>query len=371
MPETRDQLEPPVAGPDRRDPADARPAGDDRDAGPAVRRRPGAQAVGAGLVVAGAALMIYGAVTGAIIVPARVIVFLAGLVCLASGLGRVTRAVFGPRFDMVLWLCVGWLVLLVVAAALAPVLPLAEHLDLAATLAEPVNATPALLSGHPLGTNNFGLDLLARSVYGARTSLVVALSAVVIGAVVGGAIGIVAGYFRRGVDSVVGVLTNSLLAVPPLILLIALSTVLDPSVVTMAVSLSLLTIPSMVRLARANTIAFAQREFVLVARAIGASRLRVMVRELLPNVLLPMLSMAVVLISVLIVAEASLSFLGLGFDPPHPSWGNMIAEGQGGEFEKHPHLVVVPGVFLFLTVFSFNLLGEKAQKRWDPRGEKL
>jgi peptide/nickel transport system permease protein len=127
----------------------------------------------------------------------------------------------------------------------------------------------------------------------------------------------------------------------------------------------------MVRLARANTITFARREFVLAARAMGATRLRLLARELLPNVALPVISLAVVMVSVLIVAESSLSFLGLGISPPQPTWGNMIAEGQNGVMEAHPMIVVIPGVCLFLTVFGLNLLGERAQKRWDPRSVKL
>src|SRR5690606_32338829 len=109
---------------------------------------------------------------------------------------------------------------------------------------------------------------------------------------------------------------------------------------------------SMIRMARANTLSFAQREFVVAAKAMGASAPRVMLRELLPNVLLPLASYAMVMISVLIVAEASLSFLGLGIQAPEPSWGNMIAEGQGDEFKEHPHIVLVPGTVLFLTVYS-------------------
>lgn len=282
---------------------------------------------------------------------------------------KPTRA--AGRVDLLFVLCVVWLVVMGVSALLAPLLPLGEHQDVAKTLLEPTNMAPNLLTDHPLGTNNQGLDLLSRSLFGARTSLAISLLAVLIGTVVGGSIGVVAGYFRKGTDSVVGLFTNALLAVPPLILLIALSTFLDPSVRNMAVALSLLTIPSMIRLARANTIAFAQREFVTAARLIGASRFRVMTRELVPNVVLPVFSMAVVMISVLIVAEASLSFLGLGIQQPAPTWGNMIAEGEGGAMEDYPHIVLVPGVFLFLTVFAFNLLGEKAQKRWDPRSAKL
>ena len=276
------------------------------------------------------------------------------------------------RLDLVFWLGMAWLTLVLGAALLAPLLPLGNHDDSVAGLTQPVFAAPGGLgSEHPLGTNNYGLDVLARAVYGARTSIVIALLAVLIGTTVGGLVGLVSGFVRGTTDRVVGIASNALLAVPPLILLIALGTVLDPSVRSIAFALSLLTIPSMVRLARANTITVAQREYVLAARALGASRVRLMLREVLPNVVLPVLSLSVVMISVLVVAEASLSFLGIGIEQPQPTWGNMIAEGQGGVMQEHPLIVVVPGICLFLTVFSFNLLGEKAQKRWDPRSAKL
>lgn len=276
------------------------------------------------------------------------------------------------RLDLVFWLGMTWLTLVLGAALLAPLLPLGNHDDSVAGLTQPVFASPGGLGAeHPLGTNNYGLDVLARAVYGARTSIVIALLAVLIGTTVGGLVGLVSGFVRGTTDRVVGIASNALLAVPPLILLIALGTVLDPSVRSIAFALSLLTIPSMVRLARANTITVAQREYVLAARALGASRVRLMLREVLPNVVLPVLSLSVVMISVLVVAEASLSFLGIGIEQPQPTWGNMIAEGQGGVMQEHPFIVVVPGICLFLTVFSFNLLGEKAQKRWDPRSAKL
>lgn len=332
--------------------------------------RPRLAALGAGLLIAGVALMVVGW-SAPLVLFVKAVLLIAGVVVTAQGLSRLIWAARGKRPDILVWLCSTWLAVLILVALLAPVLPLGEHVDVASALTAPTYQTPALLSEHPLGTNNYGLDLLARSIYGARTSLVISLLAVAIGTIVGGSIGIMAGFFRRSVDSVVGIFTNALLAVPPLILLIALGTVLDPKIRNIAFALALLTIPSMIRLARANTIAFAQREFVLAARAMGASRLRIMVRELTPNVMLPVFSMMIVMISVLIVAEASLSFLGLGIQAPEPTWGNMISEGEGGTMEDYPHVVLVPGTFLFLTVFSFNLLGEKAQKRWDARSTKI
>lgn len=327
--------------------------------------------LGVALFVIGLVLTVFGWSSPALMLFAKALLFLLGLGLVTQGLSRLVWAVRGERPDILIWVCSTWLVLLVIVAALAPLLPLGEHVDVAAALDETSYQTPQLLSEHPLGTNNYALDMLARSIYGARTSLVISLIAVTIGSVVGGAIGIVAGYFRSGVDSVIGIFTNALLAVPPLILLIALGTVLDPNIRNISFALALLTIPSMIRLARANTIAFAQREFVLAARAMGETKLRVMTRELVPNVVLPVFTMVIVMISVLIVAEASLSFLGLGIQAPVPTWGNMIAEAEGGAMEDYPHIVLVPGAFLFFTVFSFNLLGEKAQKRWDPRSAKL
>ncbi len=301
-----------------------------------------------------------------------VILVIAGLAMTFRGADRLIWGLRRRQADLLVWFAAAWLVLLALAALLAPVLPLGEAKDVSSTILEPTYLAPFRYGNHPLGTNGFGLDMLARSIYGARASLTISLLAVTIGVVVGGAIGVVAGFYGRTTDTVIGIFTNAVLAVPPLILLIVLATVLDPRVRNIAFALALLTIPTMVRLARANTIAYAQREFVLAARAMGATRARIMVRELVPNVLPPMLSLAVVVISGLIVAEASLSFLGLGIKPPEPTWGNMVSEVRSGDtMKQHPFVLLVPGLFLFLTVFSFNLLGEQAQKRWDPRSAKL
>ncbi len=327
--------------------------------------------VGGLLLLAGLVLAGFAATTSALITLVKVLLLVVGLLVAINGLGRLVHGIRGKAVDIIFSLGVIWLVVLVALAVFAPLLPLGNHNDATAGLYAPIFAEPDLGSEYPLGTNNYGLDMLARAIYGARTSLVVSLAAILIGTSIGGMVGMVAGFLRGGTDRVVGILANALLAVPPLVLLIALGTVLDPSLRNLSIALSLLTIPSMVRVARANTITFAQREFVLAAEAIGATRWRLLRKELLPNVVLPVMSMAVVMVSSLIVAEASLSYLGLGIQAPSPTWGNMIAEGESGVMEEHPFIVIVPGVCLFLTVFSFNLLGEKVQKRWDPRSAKL
>lgn len=322
-----------------------------------------ALALGGGILAVGAGAAGLGDTSMAV----RTVLVIGGSVALIRGIGVLLRLLVGPTVDATKWVALAWLATVVGAALLAPLLPLGEHSNTAATLAKPPFDRPDLLSANPLGTNNFGLDQLARVVYGARASLAVSLVAVLVGIVVGGAIGVVSGYWRGPLDRSVSILNNTLLAFPPLVLLLALSAVLDPSVRTLAIGLSILSIPINVRLARAATMQIAQREFVQAARAMGASRRRVIVHELVPSVLPTLLAYGMIVVAVMIVAEASLSFLGLGIKQPNPSWGNMIAEGQQGVFEANPHIVLVPGVVLFLTVFSFNLLGERFQSRWDPR----
>jgi peptide/nickel transport system permease protein len=155
---------------------------------------------------------------------------------------------------------------------------------------------------------------------------------------------------------------NFLLSFPPLIFLIAVVTALQPGLGTLVIALALLGIPNFARVARANSIAFADRDFVTAAKALGAGSGRILVKELLVNVMLPIMSLALVVMATLVVAEGSLSFLGLGVPPPTPSWGGMLAAGRES-LSENPQLVLVPAVFFFLTVFAFNRLGDWARGR--------
>ena len=302
----------------------------------------------------------------------RVVLTVGGLVLLFFALDSAGKLVWGPLFETGLWLSVIWVALIGVSAAFADFLPLSEAKDASVTIFDgtPTLKRPDLLSANPLGTDRQALDVLGGIIYGARVSLQVSVLAVVIGILVGGTIGVVAGFFRGRLDGVVGVLTDSLLAFPPLILLLALASVMDRSPRNMAIALAVLGIPTYIRLARVNTMVFAEREFVLASRAMGSSRRRIIFRELVPNVALPIFSYAFIIIAVLIVAEASLSFLGLGIQRPDPTWGNMIAAGQD-DFDRHPHLVFAPGIAMFITVFALNRVGEKAREIWDPRQANL
>jgi peptide/nickel transport system permease protein len=289
---------------------------------------------------------------------------IAGLVATWSGLRAAGERIWGPEWDLGYWLAIVWSCLVVGAAVFADLLPLAEHENTAAALSEPIRARPDLLSEHPLGTDTQSLDILGGVIYGARTSLQVSLGAVAIGLVVGGIIGVSAGFFRGAIDTVFGFVTDTLLAFPPLILLLAVVSAVTPNARSIAVALAVLTVPTFARLARANTLTFAQREFVLAARAMGATSWRIIARELVPNVVRPLLSYGFLIVAVLVVAEASLSFLGVGIERPTPTWGNMIAAGQDA-FGDHPHLVFMPGTVMFLTVFSINRIGDRLRARWD------
>lgn len=295
-----------------------------------------------------------------------------GIVVGYWGLNKLSKFIWGDNFDTGLWLAIFWFAIVVLAAVFADLLPLSESRDASKTILSgtPTLKRPDIFSANPLGTDRQALDILGGVIYGARVSLQVSLGALAIGIVAGGIIGVVAGYFSKKLDTVIGVITDSILSVPPLILLLVLVTVLEPSPLNMSLTLAAVGVPTYIRLARANTFVFAQREFVLAARAMGASRKRIVFRELVPNVALPLLSYAFIIVAVLIVAEASLSFLGIGIQRPEPTWGNMIAAGQD-DFDSHPHLVFIPGGVMFLTVFALNRIGEKARELWDPRESKV
>ena len=251
-----------------------------------------------------------------------------------------------------------WLALIVAAAVFADLLPIADP----EAVGTAYRAEPGTV-GAVLGTDALGRDMLSRVIHGARLSLAVAFGATAIAAVVGTAIGLIAGYRRGRTDLATDILTSTILAFPPLIFLIALAAALEPSVRVLVIGLAIVATPSFVRVARAATIANATREYVQAAQTLGASSLRIILRELLPNVIRPAASFALVIAATLVVAEGSLSFLGLGVPPPASSWGGMIAQGQD-DLARAPHIVAIPGLFFFLTVYSLNTMGDELTARF-------
>ncbi|WP_342710352.1 ABC transporter permease [Bradyrhizobium sp. B124] len=265
------------------------------------------------------------------------------------------------RLGMLFWLAIGWMVLVFAVAIFADLLPLSSPTDM-----DMLDRRAPVSAEHWLGTDGLGRDELSRLIYGARISLIVGLCAPMIGVTIGGALGILAGYFRGRFESVVVGGMDVLLAFPPLILALAVTAYLGQSIFNLTCILGVLGIPAFMRVARAATLTLARREFVIAAQALGATHARILLRELLPNVLLPLIAFFLLGVAVTIVVEGSLSFLGLGVPPPISSWGSMIGEGRES-LEVAPQLAFIPAIAMFLTVLSFNLIGDTMRALTDPR----
>ncbi|MBR1202032.1 MULTISPECIES: ABC transporter permease [unclassified Bradyrhizobium] len=265
------------------------------------------------------------------------------------------------RLGMLFWLAIGWMVLVFAVAIFADLLPLSSPTDM-----DMLDRRAPVSAEHWFGTDGLGRDELSRLIYGARISLIVGLCAPMIGVTIGGALGILAGYFRGRFESVVVGGMDVLLAFPPLILALAVTAYLGQSIFNLTCILGVLGIPAFMRVARAATLTLARREFVIAAQALGATHARILLRELLPNVLLPLIAFFLLGVAVTIVVEGSLSFLGLGVPPPISSWGSMIGEGRES-LEVAPQLAFIPAIAMFLTVLSFNLIGDTMRALTDPR----
>ena len=262
-----------------------------------------------------------------------------------------------PARGVVFWLCVGWIGLVVFGAIFASVLPIPspDALDPFKRL-EPVGT-----SGHLLGTDNLGRDVLSRIIYGSRVSLIVGVTAFVVGIVVGGGLGMVAGQVGGRLERLITWLMDVLLSFPALVLLIALVAFAGHSLLHISLALGFLSIPVFARLSRATTLSTSDRDFVKAARCAGLSPMRILRREILPNVLPGLLAYGLIAMGATIVVEGSLSFLGLSVSAPTPSWGGLIAAGQS-LLQSNPGLVLIPSAVLCLTVLAFNLAGDTLRR---------
>ncbi|QHO74919.1 ABC transporter permease [Bradyrhizobium sp. CCBAU 051011] len=267
----------------------------------------------------------------------------------------------GRRLGVLFWAAIGWLIFVIAVAVFANVLPLQSPTDM-----DMLERRAPFSAEHWLGTDGLGRDELSRLIHGARISLVVGVCAPVIGLVIGGALGMLAGYFRGRFESMVVGSMDVLLAFPPLILALAVTAYLGQSIFNLTLILGLLSVPAFMRVARAATLTLARREFVIAAQALGATHARILLRELLPNVMLPLLAFFLLGVAVIIVVEGSLSFLGLGVPPPISSWGSMIGEGRES-LDVAPRLAFMPAAAMFLTVLAFNLVGDTLRALTDPR----
>jgi peptide/nickel transport system permease protein len=219
---------------------------------------------------------------------------------------------------------------------------------------------------HLFGTDQLGRDILSRVIWGARISLLIGLAAVGIGGVSGTVAGLVSGYRGGAVDVVVMRFVDILLSFPFILLAILLAALFRPGLGTMVVAVGVAISPKFCRISRASTLSETACDYVLAARAIGASDLRICFRHVLPNTLAPLLVTATYQMATAILTESSLSFLGLGVPPPTATWGTMIEAGRA-VLRSAPWLVLFPGMAIFLTIFGFNLLGDWLRDHLDPR----
>jgi peptide/nickel transport system permease protein len=282
----------------------------------------------------------------------------------APGPAAAGRRRLGPAF----WLPVGWIALVVFGAVFAGVLPLKSP-----TQSDFSNiAVGPGTGGHLLGTDEIGRDILARLAYGARVSLTVGLVAVAAGLIIGGGIGLVAGYYRGKAETVLMGVVDVMLAFPALVLVIAVTAFLGQSLRNVTLAVAIVAIPAFARVMRSATISCVHRDFVTAARGMGASTWRVLRREVLPNAMLPVLAFALVVVGVAIIAEGGLAFLGLSVPPPHPSWGSMIYGGKNKLADgTDPFISLIPAAVMFLTVLSFNLVGDRLRALVDTREAAL
>ena len=217
-----------------------------------------------------------------------------------------------------------------------------------------------------LGTDDLGRDILSRMLYGARASLMAGVVSVAIAALVGVPIGLIAGFYGGIVDGVISRMIEALLAIPFLILAIALAAFLGPSLVNAMIAIGLSAMPIFARLTRGQVLSVKAEDYVEGARAIGLPDRWIILRYILPNALPPILVQATLTVATAIIAEASLSFLGLGQQPPNPSWGSMLNTAKN-YMTQAPWMSISPGVAIFLVVLAFNLLGDGLRDAFDPR----
>jgi peptide/nickel transport system permease protein len=248
--------------------------------------------------------------------------------------------------------------LAIFAGRIAPYDPLAQQY--AAVLEAPSRQ-------HIMGTDNLGRDVFSRIVYGARISLAVGLAAVLIGTSLGSAAGLVSGYVGGAFDLVVQRVMDAWLAFPLLIFALAVLAALGPGLPQTMIAVGIVGIPTTSRVVRSSVLAEKEKVYVEAARTLGASQARLMLRHILPNVSAPIIVLASLTLARAVLTEATLSFLGVGVPPPNPAWGSMLSGKARDYMLSAPWMAIWPGVFISLTVLSWNLLGDAIRDLLDPR----
>ena len=260
-----------------------------------------------------------------------------------------------------------FVVLIVLAAIFAPVVspydPYASNLN--------EDGLPVRLEGpgasFPLGTDALGRDVLSRIIYGARISLIVGLGAVALGTLFGALVGLVSGYFVGKVDQVLQRVVDTLMAIPAIVLALAVITMLEPGLFNIILVIAIVIAPGTSRVVRGTVLAIKENVYIEAARSIGAGGTRIVFRHILPNVVAPIIVIASIWVGNAIVIEAALSYLGLGTPPPTPTWGGMLALEGRRHLENAPWLALAPGAAISIAVLSVNMLGDALRDVLDPR----
>jgi ABC-type dipeptide/oligopeptide/nickel transport system permease subunit len=219
---------------------------------------------------------------------------------------------------------------------------------------------------HLMGTDDLGRDVLSRIIYGTRASLSAGVVATGIGLAVGATVGLLSGFFLGPVDTILMRVMDALLAFPGLILALAITAALGPSLINAMIAIGVVSVPRFARLARGQVLMLNDADYVTAARSVGARNMRILFRHIGPNMLTPIIIQVSLSVAFAILTEASLSFLGLGVQPPTPSWGFMLNQGRD-YISQAPWLAIFPGVTIFLVVMAFNLLGDAVRDALDPR----
>jgi peptide/nickel transport system permease protein len=252
------------------------------------------------------------------------------------------------------------ILLQVLMAITAPVITI--HSPFKQNLAQ--SELPLFSEGHFLGTDNFGRDLWSRIVYGARISLLVGITAVGLGLAGGVTLGLIAGYYKK-LDGIIMRIVDLLFAFPGILLAMLIIAVLGTSLVNVAIAISIWSIPTCARIVRGSVLSVKKQEYVQAMKSLGASDFRILVKHILPNCSAPIIVFATMRMATAILSTASLSYLGLGAQPPTPEWGAMISQGQDFMWTS-PHMTIVPGIAIMLIVFAFNVVGDGLRDALDP-----